>query len=110
MTRPERGVLPHGNASIEARFGGLLQRLLLDNGWHAHEPWTPLQRDLAKAVEDCGVRIEVTGPQRRSGRSQGAGLVYATVCAPSSNVGAVATYSSAGFQQLPEVPDLHRSV
>ncbi len=25
VTRPERGVLPHGNASIEERFGGLLQ-------------------------------------------------------------------------------------
>src|SRR6478735_8816934 len=37
------------------------------------------------------------------------GSSSATVCTPSANVGAVATYSSAGFQELPEVPDLHRS-
>jgi GNAT superfamily N-acetyltransferase len=33
----------------------------------------------------------------------------ATVCTPSSNVGAVAAYRSAGFRQLPDVPDLHRA-
>jgi ribosomal protein S18 acetylase RimI-like enzyme len=32
----------------------------------------------------------------------------ATVCTRSSNVGAVATYKSAGFRQLPETPDLCR--
>lgn len=32
----------------------------------------------------------------------------ATVCTRSSNVAAVATYRSAGFQELPEVPDLRR--
>jgi ribosomal protein S18 acetylase RimI-like enzyme len=37
------------------------------------------------------------------------GSSSAIVCTESSNVGAVATYKSAGFQQLPEVPDLHRS-
>ncbi|AKU16843.1 GNAT family N-acetyltransferase [Luteipulveratus mongoliensis] len=33
----------------------------------------------------------------------------ALVCTPSSNVGAVATYASAGFEQLPDVRDLCRS-
>ena len=37
------------------------------------------------------------------------GSSSATVCTASSNVGAVATYKSAGFQQLPDVRDLHRS-
>jgi ribosomal protein S18 acetylase RimI-like enzyme len=37
------------------------------------------------------------------------GSSSAIVCTPSSNVGAVATYKSAGFQQLPDVRDLHRS-
>jgi len=32
----------------------------------------------------------------------------ATVCTRSSNAGAVATYKSAGFRQLPETPDLCR--
>jgi ribosomal protein S18 acetylase RimI-like enzyme len=36
------------------------------------------------------------------------GSSSAIVCTPSSNVGAVATYKSAGFQQLPERRDLHR--
>ena len=37
------------------------------------------------------------------------GSSSATVCTASSKVGAVATYRSAGFQQLPDVRDLHRS-
>lgn len=37
------------------------------------------------------------------------GSSSASVCTPSSNVTAVATYRSAGFDQLPEVPDLSRS-
>ncbi|MFJ9682579.1 GNAT family N-acetyltransferase [Streptomyces sp. NPDC101194] len=36
------------------------------------------------------------------------GSSSALVCAPSSNVGAVATYKSAGFQQGPEVRDQYR--
>jgi len=64
VTQPERGVLPQGNVYIEARFGALFEGLLFDDGWDADEPWTPLQRDLAEPVEDCGVRIEVTGPEQ----------------------------------------------
>ncbi|WP_193501628.1 GNAT family N-acetyltransferase [Streptomyces coeruleorubidus] len=36
------------------------------------------------------------------------GSSSAIVCTPSSNAGAVATYKSAGFQQLPEVRDQYR--
>lgn len=36
------------------------------------------------------------------------GASSATVCTPSSNVGAVATYVSAGFQRLPDVTDFRR--
>lgn len=36
------------------------------------------------------------------------GASCAIVCTPSSNVGAVATYRSAGFRQLPEVRDQYR--
>ena len=36
------------------------------------------------------------------------GASSAVVCTPSSNVGAVATYRSAGFEELPAVPDLGR--
>ncbi|MGN6636196.1 MAG: GNAT family N-acetyltransferase [Oryzihumus sp.] len=193
VSQPERGVLPQGAADIEARFGAVFRGLLLDDGWAAGEPWTPLQRDLAEPVEDCGVRVEVTGPERahvraavqraafdrstftqerwhalaaapayadarclvayddrdtavaaatvwsagpgrpgllepvgvhrdHRGHRYGTAITVAaaaalrelgsssaTVCTPSANVGAVATYRSAGFQQLPDVPDLHRS-
>ena len=37
------------------------------------------------------------------------GSSSATVCTPSSNVGAVATYASAGFQKLPDVTDYRRT-
>lgn len=37
------------------------------------------------------------------------GSSSAIVCTPSSNVGAVATYTSAGFRRLPEIRDLRRS-
>ncbi|MET9424585.1 GNAT family N-acetyltransferase [Streptomyces sp. NPDC006540] len=41
---------------------------------------------------------------------QALGSSSALVCTPSSNVGAVATYTSAGFQQRPEVRDYFRDV
>jgi GNAT superfamily N-acetyltransferase len=193
VTQPERGALPAGNAHIEARFGGSFRALLFDGGWDAGEPWTPLSRDLAKPVADCGMRIDAIGPDRADVRAavqraafdrstfteerwhaMAAGLAYADaqclvaydnqdtavaaatawsagpgrpgllepvcvhrehrgqgygtaiavaaaaalrqlgsssalVCTASSNVAAVATYKSAGFRPLPEVPDLHRT-
>ena len=64
MTRPKRGVLPAGNASIEARWDAAFQRLLADDGWRPGEPWTPLARDLTDPVEDCGMQIEAIRPER----------------------------------------------
>jgi hypothetical protein len=40
---------------------------------------------------------------------RGLGASSAIVVTPSSNIGAVATYTSAGFQPLPEARDLRRS-
>lgn len=191
VTEPERGVLPQGSVSIEARSGAVFRGLLVADGWDADEPWTPLSRDLTERVEDCRVRIAVIGREdahvrvavqraafdgstftyerwqamvagvpyadarclvayddqdtavaaptvwsagagrpgllepmgvHREHRGQGYGTAItlataaalremgsstATVCTASSKVGAVATYKAAGFQQLPEVPDLH---
>jgi len=193
VTQPERGVLPAGDVCVEARSAAVLRRLLLDQGWDADQPWTPLARDLAKPTEDCGLRIEVIGPQQARVRAavqraafdrstftderwhaMAAGLPYtdarclvgydddgravaavtvwssgqgrpgllepmgvhrehrghgygraitiaaaaaltelgsssAIVCTASSNVGAVATYISAGFQPGLAVQDLRRS-
>ena len=70
VSRPERGVLPEGNVSIEARFGASFRQLLTSAGWEADEPWTPLQRDLTGPVEDCGLRVEVIGPERANVRAE----------------------------------------
>jgi len=67
VTQPERGVLPPGNVSIEARFGVLFQGLLFDDGWDPDELWIPLQRDLIEPVEDCCKR------RLRSGSPAGCG-------------------------------------
>ncbi|MFJ8669811.1 GNAT family N-acetyltransferase [Streptomyces sp. NPDC093600] len=192
VTEPERGVLPAGRVSIEAPTGALVQELLVEDGWNADEPWTPLRRDLTEPVKDPGVRIEVAGPERAHAvaavqraafdgsrftaerwHAMAAGLPFADarcliayddrgdavaavtvwsagpgrpgllepmgvhrdhrrhgygkaislaaaaalrelgsssalVSTPSSNVGAVATYESAGFKQRPQVRDQYR--
>ncbi|TQM78438.1 acetyltransferase (GNAT) family protein [Saccharothrix saharensis] len=189
---PERGVLPAGAVAVEAPTGALVRDLLVERGWHAGEPWTPLRRDLAGPVAEPGVRIEVVGPERagvraavqrasfdrstfteQAWRAMAAGSPYADarclvaydggeavaavtvwsagpgrpgllepmgvhsahrgrghgraitlaaaaalrelgsssalVCTPSSNVGAVATYRSAGFEAGPEIRDRCRA-
>jgi ribosomal protein S18 acetylase RimI-like enzyme len=186
---PQHGVLPDGKVSVEAPTGALVKDLLLEAGWNADEPWTPLRRALTEPVTDPGVRIEVIGPDQapvwaavvrasfdrstftderwpamaagpayadarclvayddqgnavagvsvwsagpgrpgllepmgvhREHRGHGYGKAItvaaaaalrelgsssAMVCTPSSNVRAVATYKSAGFQQLPQRRD-----
>ena len=61
VSRPERGVLPAGEGSVEARFGDAFRARLADDGWADGEPWTPLVRDLTEPVEDSGLRVEVVG-------------------------------------------------
>ena len=64
VTDPGRGVLPAGEAAVEAPSGALVADLLVERGWAVGEAWTPLARDLTRPVEDPGVRIEVIGPAR----------------------------------------------
>ena len=64
MTEPEPDALLAGLAAIEAPVGTLVYDLLLEYGWQAGEPWTPLRRDLTEPVQHPGVRIEVIGPER----------------------------------------------
>ena len=68
LTVPARGVLPAGEAYVEER-SALLKQFLADDGWTEAEPWTPLSRDLADPVEDPGVQIVVTGPERVAERT-----------------------------------------
>ncbi|MFF1440054.1 GNAT family N-acetyltransferase [Streptomyces sp. NPDC058295] len=69
LAEPEHGVLPAGKVSVEAPMDALLQDLLLEHGWNADEPWTPLRRDLTRPVKDPGLRIEVTGPEQARART-----------------------------------------
>lgn len=59
LSDPERDVLPAGRAYVEARFGDAFRDLLRSSGWEPDEAWTPLRRDLAMPVEDCGLKIEM---------------------------------------------------
>lgn len=52
--------------------------------------------------DEADERVAAAAALRRLGSSS------ATVCTPSANVGAVATYQSAGFGRLPDVRDLRR--
>jgi ribosomal protein S18 acetylase RimI-like enzyme len=64
LTAQERGVLPDGEAYLEAPRGALVRDLLVEAGWGTDEPWTPLRRDLTAPVHDAGLRVEVVGPGR----------------------------------------------
>lgn len=61
LTDPARGVLPAGDACVEARAGTALRAALAADGWGDDESWTPLSRDLADPVEECGLTVEVVG-------------------------------------------------
>lgn len=192
VTRPGRGVLMEGKASVEAPMDALIHDLLSEDGWRLDEPWTPLRRDLTEPVPDPGMRVEVAGPEHAQVRAavqrasfdvstftaerwhamadgalygdarclvaydhdgtavaavtvwsagvgkpgllepmgvhrdhrgngygraitiaaaaalQELGASSAIACTPTSNVGGVATYVSAGFRPLPEVRDRYR--
>jgi len=64
VAEPERGVLPAGEAAVEAPNGARVQDLLCEVGWNIDEPWTPLRRDLTEPVKEPDMRIEVVGPER----------------------------------------------
>lgn len=62
VTRPDRGVLPAGEASVEALWKGRFREVLQEEGWELGDPWVPMVCDLGEPVEDVGLRIEVAGP------------------------------------------------
>ncbi len=64
VAEPERGVLPAGEAAVEAPNGARVQDLLSEVGWNIDEPWTPLRRDLTEPVKEPDMRIEVVGPEQ----------------------------------------------
>ena len=61
---PACGVLIEGTVYVDAPEGARVRDLLSKDGWDLDEPWVPLERDLAEPVEDCGIAVEVIGPDR----------------------------------------------
>jgi ribosomal protein S18 acetylase RimI-like enzyme len=59
VTQPAAGLLPEGEAVVEARFGRALRDGLRHAGWVDDEAWTALVRDLTGPVEAPGIRVEV---------------------------------------------------
>ncbi|GMA33011.1 GNAT family N-acetyltransferase [Litorihabitans aurantiacus] len=60
LVDPGRGVLPDGEAAVEARLGAALHAWLVAHGWVDDEPWTPLVLDLATAPEvPASIAVEV---------------------------------------------------
>lgn len=67
VSEPGRGVLPAGAVSVETPDGTRAREVLCEAGWVAGESFTPLRRDLAVAVEDTSLRIEIIGPGQEAG-------------------------------------------
>ena len=59
---PAQGVLPEGQAAVEAHSAHRLRTELRDRGWSEGEPWIPLRRGLASPVEDVDLAVEQVGP------------------------------------------------
>lgn len=60
-SRPERGVLPAGEACVESPPGSALHDVLGEAGWDLDEPWTLLRRDLADPVDVPAGGVEAVG-------------------------------------------------
>ncbi|AOS63543.1 GNAT family N-acetyltransferase [Actinoalloteichus hymeniacidonis] len=68
VIEPGRGVLPEGAVDVEAPPDALILDQLLEAGWVAGEPWTPLHRDLTEPVPPPAGRIEVVDADRVADR------------------------------------------
>lgn len=62
LSTPTAGVLPHGPASVEARFGSALRSRLDAAGWISDEAWTPLSLDLTDPVAETALRVVTVTP------------------------------------------------
>ncbi len=101
LADPRHGVLPAGAASVEARFGDRLPPLSA----FGMELAGPAQAAVRTAVQ----RSAFTGSTIAAAHAlRQLVCASALVCTPNENVAAAATYVSAGFTRLPDVPDLRR--
>lgn len=63
LADPDTGVLPAGEAGVEAPMGSRLHAALGDAGWDPGEAWAMLLRDLTDPVEEPAVPIEQVAPE-----------------------------------------------
>lgn len=63
---PQRGVLPAGEATVEAPPDAMIHDLLAETCWGTGESWTSMSRDLSSPVDVPDVRIDVVGPELAS--------------------------------------------
>ncbi|WAC66390.1 GNAT family N-acetyltransferase [Agrococcus sp. SL85] len=80
---PDAGMLPAGDAAVEARLAPALHAALARLGWVEDDPWTPLVRDLAAPVEPHGLALEVVdGETSRDGFGAVVAAAFGTRPAP----------------------------
>lgn len=60
---PRHGVLPDGQAFVEAHSATRLRTELLRRGWSEGAPWVPLRRDLTDPVDSGDLAVEQVGEE-----------------------------------------------
>lgn len=106
--RAMAGGLPYGDAQCLLAYDDEDVAVAVVTVWSAGPGRPGLLEPMGVHREHRGhgygtaITLAAAAALRRMGSSS------ATVCTISANVGAVATYRSAGFEQLPDVPDLRR--
>ncbi|TQL74950.1 acetyltransferase (GNAT) family protein [Stackebrandtia endophytica] len=68
VSDPGRGVLPAGEAYVEALWDGPFREFMQTDGWEPDAPWIPMARDLSEPVAGSGLRIQIVGPEHIADR------------------------------------------
>lgn len=101
--------LPYANAQCLLAYGDQGNAVAAATVWSAGPGKPGLLEPMGVHREHRGHGYGTAITVAAAAALQNLGSSSAIVCTKSSNVGAVATYKSAGFQQRPEVRDLRRS-
>jgi GNAT superfamily N-acetyltransferase len=109
VTAPERGVFMERKVNIEAPMDALVQSLLSGvTVWAADQGKPGLLEPMGVHRDHRGHGYGTAITVAAAAALQELGSSTAIVNTSTSNVGAVAMYRSAGFQQRPEVRDMCR--
>jgi len=100
---------PYRQARCLVGYDGRWRSVATVTVWSAGEGRPGLLEPLGVHRDHRGHRYGPAITVAAAAALQEMGSSSATVCTPSSNVGGVATYVSAGFQKLPDVTDFRRT-